>query len=303
MTERAAAWQELEPATGPPQRLAEGLRALWQNKLAFFGGLVTVAFVLVGIAGLVIVSNRGFQDLYLAQDLSRPLKPPLSTGLLGTDPLGRDLAWRVVAGVGVSLAVAAIVTAISLLAGAVMGVLAGYFGGKLDLVISGVVDVTWGFPIMLLGVVLAGVLEPGLTVVVLAVALINWAGFARIVRGEVLSLRERDFVKAARALGVPDWQIMTRHLLPNIVAPALVMGSYYVAITIIAEAGLSFIGLGAQPPTPSLGQSIAEGRNYLSIDHWVVTVPGGALALIVLGLNALGDGLRDVFDPRLRERR
>lgn len=274
---------------------------LARNRSAVMGGVTTAVFVLFGVVGLVMLAVPRFQNLYLNQDLSKALLPP-PADLLGTDALGRNLVARVVVGMGVSLGVGLIVTVTSLLAGGALGILAGYYRGRLDTLVSGVVDVTWGFPIILLAVVLAGVLAPGLPTVILAITLINWAGFARIVRGEALSLRERDFVKAARALGVPDWKIMLRHLAPNVVGPTLVMGSYYVAITIIAEAGLSFIGVGAQPPTPSLGQIISDGRNYWSIDAWVVVMPGFVLAMVVWGLNTLGDGLRDVLDPRIRVR-
>ncbi len=161
---------------------------------------------------------------------------------------------------------------------------------------------TWGFPVILLAVVLAGVLAPGIKTVVLAIALIIWAGFARILRGEALSLRERDFVKAARALGVPPLRIIWRHLVPNVVAPTMVLTSYYLAISVIAEAGLSFIGVGIQLPTPSLGAMIADGQNYWSVSAWIVVLPAAVLATLVIGLNALGDGLRDVLDPRMRGR-
>jgi peptide/nickel transport system permease protein len=275
---------------------------LTRSRATLFGGILTLVFVLTGIAGLVTIAVPGLNDLYLDQELSEALQAPLENGLFGTDPLGRDLLARVVAGTGVSLAIAAIVTALSLLVGGVVGILAGYYGGRIDLVLSSVIDITWGFPIILIIIILAGVLSPGLVTVVLGIALINWAGFARIIRGETLKLRELDFIRAARAIGVPGWKIMLRHIAPNVVAPTLVLGSYYVAITIIAEAGTSFIGVGAQPPTPSLGQIIAEGQNYWSQQVWVVAIPGAALALIVLGLNSLGDGLRDLVDPRLRTR-
>lgn len=283
-------------------RLNAALAHLLRDCAALFGGILTTAFLLTGIAGILMLAVPSLQDLYLHQELGNALQPPGKGGLFGTDPLGRDLLARVVAGTGVSLAIASIVTAISLTLGGLVGMLAGYYGGKLDLALSGVIDITWGFPIILVIIILAGVLSPGLATVVLGIALINWAGFARIVRGETLVLRERDFVRAARAIGVPTWRIMLRHLVPNLVGPTLVLGSYYVAITIIAEAGTSFIGVGAQPPTPSLGQIIAEGQNYWARDVWVVAIPGAVLALIVIGLNALGDGLRDLTDPRLRTR-
>jgi peptide/nickel transport system permease protein len=289
--------------TPPSQGRLRWLRFVFRhNKAALFGGVLTALFLLTGIAGLVMIAIPGLHHLYLDQDLPNALQAPPAAGGFGTDPLGRSLVARVVAGTGVSLGIAAAVTAISLVVGGTIGILSGYHRGKVDLLFSGVIDIAWGFPIVLLIVILAGVLSPGLWVVVLGISLINWAGFARIVRGEVLKLRERDFIRAARAVGVPTWKIMVRHLVPNLIGPTLVLGSYYIAITIIAEAGTAFIGVGAQPPTPSLGQIIAEGQNYWARDVWVVALPGAVLALIVLGLNTLGDGLRDLVDPRLRTR-
>ena len=292
----------LEVGPTRPGRLGQARELLTRSRATLVGGTLTAAFLLTCLTGLLMIAVPGLKHLYLDQDLRSALQPPLENGLFGTDPLGRDLLARVVAGTGVSLAIAAIVTALSLLVGGVVGILAGYYGGKLDLFLSGVIDITWGFPIILIIIILAGVLSPGLSTVVIGIALINWAGFARIIRGETLKLRELDFIRAARAIGVPGWRIMLRHIAPNVVAPTLVLGSYYVAITIIAEAGTSFIGVGAQPPTPSLGQIIAEGQNYWAADVWVVAIPGAVLALIVLGLNSLGDGLRDLVDPRLRTR-
>jgi peptide/nickel transport system permease protein len=275
---------------------------LVRNRAALVGTLLTSIFLLTGACGLVMIATPGLHHLYLNQDLTRTLEPPLHDGLLGTDPLGRSMLARLVAGIGISLGVAGIVTAFSLVVGGTVGVVAGFYRGPLDTFLSGVVDITWGFPIVLIAVVLTGVLSPGLTTVVLAISLINWAGFARIIRGEVLALREQGFIQAARAVGVRDWKIILRHIVPNVIGPTLVMGSYYVGITIVAEAGLSFIGVGAQPPTPSLGQIVADGENYWSTDSWVLVIPAAALVLIVLGLNALGDGLRDLVDPRLRVR-
>jgi peptide/nickel transport system permease protein len=278
------------------------LRLLAANRSALVGSVLTAGFLGVGLSGLVMIAVPSLRHLYLDQNLSAALKPPGQSGLLGTDALGRSLLARLVAGTGVSLAVALIVTSISIAVGGLVGIVAGYYGGRVDLLLSGVVDITWGFPVILLAVVLTGVLSPGLPTVVLSISLINWAGFARIIRGEVLVLREQDFIRAALAVGASGRRIILRHLAPNVIAPTLVMGSYYIGITIIAEAGLSFIGVGAQPPTPSLGQIISDGQNYWSIDSWIVLLPGLLLVLIVLGLNTLGDGLRDLVDPRLRVR-
>jgi ABC-type dipeptide/oligopeptide/nickel transport system permease subunit len=205
-------------------------------------------------------------------------------------------------GIRISLAVGVGVTAISVIVGGLAGAVAGYYRGPIDTIISGIVELTWGFPLILLAVILAGSLGPGLRATVLAIGLVNWAGFARIVRGEVLGLREAEFVQAARAIGLRDRDLLWRHIVPNVIPPTLVMTSYYVALAIVIEAGLSFIGMGAQPPLPSLGVMIAEGRNYMFQNPWVTTVPGLAILLIVLALNFFGDGLRDALDPRLRGR-
>lgn len=285
----------------PSRTLGDRLAPLLANKLAVVGGVITLFFVIVACIGLATMLVPGWDDLYINQRLRATLVRPLNDGfLLGTDNLGRSVAWRIAAGTAVSLFAGVAVTVLSMTFGMLLGAIAGYAGGIIDRLISGLIDLVWGFPVVLVAVILVGMLEPGLKAVILAVSVVNWAGFARIVRAQVLSLKERAFVEASRALGVPGWKIVVRHLVPNMLGTALVMGSYYIAVTVIAEAGLSFIGLGAQPPTPSLGQMISDGRNYLYVNPWAAILPGAAIALIVLGLNTLGDGLRDIFDPRLR---
>lgn len=265
------------------------------------GAIVTLFVLIVGIVGAVILAVPSLHHLYLDQNLSDALFAPGVGGhVAGTDEYGRDLLWRTIAGTGISLLVAVITTAFTLVLGLTLGSIAGYFGGKSDTVIGAAVDLTWGFPLLLVAVVFAGMLGPGLRPVILAIGVVIWAGFARVVRAQVRSMREREFVEAARALGTPAHRIIIKHMLPNILGTVLVMASYYVAVSVIAEAAFSFIGLGAQPPTPSLGQMIADGTNYFNTSFWPALVPGVMIALIVLGLNLLGDGLRDVFDPRLR---
>ncbi len=279
-----------------PSRWRDAFYDLSRNKLALAGAVIVVFFTLAAVVGPALAPYD-----YAKQVLSDNLLPPLSKGhLLGTDALGRDLLSRLLVGIRISMLVGLGTTAIAITIGTVVGMLAGYYRGWVDRVLNGLVELIWGFPLILIAVLLIGAIGPGLTGVVIAVGFVNWAGFARIVRGDVFALREKEFVAAARALGKNDIEIMVRHLLPNIVGSALVMGSYYIAIAIIAEAGLSFIGMGAQPPLPSLGQMINEGSGYILLNHWLSTIPGVVIVLLVLGLNVLGDGLRDVLDPRLK---
>jgi ABC-type dipeptide/oligopeptide/nickel transport system permease subunit len=292
---------EAAVTAAPARTWGERLAPFWANKLAVIGAILTAFFLIVALIGAAIMYVPGWDDLYIDQRLRETLLKPLSDGFpLGTDQFGRDMMWRIAAGTAVSLFTGLAVTLISMFFGMILGAVAGYAGGILDRIISAVIDLVWGFPVILVAVIFVGALKPGLTAVILAISVVNWAGFARIVRAQVISLKERAFVEAARALGVPSWKIILRHLIPNMLGTSLVMASYYIAVTVIAEAGLAFIGLGAQPPTPSLGQMISEGRNFLYVNPWVAILPGLTIALIVLGLNTLGDGLRDIFDPHLR---
>ncbi len=283
------------------------LSRMRRNKLLLIGSALGILVVFAGVLGPVIYgvdhTLQSFRDTHLPPGAPGHLLGTdhlLGAHLLGTDHLGRDIAARLFIGIRVSLAVAAGVTVFALVLGLLLGMFGGYLGGWRDRAIRGVVDFVWGFPLILVAVLLAGGLGGGLFPVILAVGLVNTAAIARVVRGEVLALSEREFIEAAKAGGLSTPRIMFRHLFPNILAPALVLASYYVAVAIIAEAALSFIGLGAQPPTPSLGVMVSDGRNFLRQNHWESTIPGLTVVLLVLSVSLIGDGLRDVFDPRLR---
>lgn len=294
--------QDAEVPTDAPGAEQWLRRAIRTAPLSLKIALVMVG--LAGIAGVLFLTIPGLQSFASRQSLIDAFAPPFtSAGLLGTDQLGRAMEWRLLAGFGISLSVALSVTAISLVLGLVMGVLAGLFGKTADRIVSIAVDVAWAYPAVLLAVVMAGILGPGLPSVVLALGLSIWAAFARIVRAQVLSLREQDYVLAARALGYGRLYIAVHHLVPILVPIGLVMASFYVALAVIAEAGLSFIGLGAQAPTPSLGGALAEGYTFISSSPWPIVASALTIIFLVTTFNRLGDHLRDALDPHQRGRR
>jgi peptide/nickel transport system permease protein len=270
-------------------------RRMLRSKQLVVGGIIGIVILLLGIIGPAVFGD------YTQQDLLRGHKPVGTPGaFFGTDALGRSLAARATVGIRISLFVAILVTALAVILGTVIGLVAGYMKGAVDTVISLVVDFIWGFPLILVAVLAAASIGSGLLPVILAVGLVNTVAIARVVRGEVLGICEKDFVVAAQAGGYSSLRIMFRHIAPNVIPVALVLSSYYVAVAIIAEAALSFVGLGAQPPLPSLGQMVSEGRNYMRQNHWESTIPGVIIFLMVLSVSLIGDGLRDLLDPRLR---
>jgi len=232
------------------------------------------------------------------QNLENDLAASSRNHLLGTDKLGRDLLSRILYGSRVSLMVGTTTVTISVLIGLLVGALSGYFRGWVDQLLMRLVDVLMAFPGILLAIAFTAVLGPGLDHVVLALSLIGWTGYARLVRGEILALREKEFVHAALALGAPPARVIGLHMLPNLLPSLLIQATFGMAAAIIAEGGLSFLGLGAQPPTPSWGSMLNEGRQFILVAPHLTAFPGLAIMATVLGLNLVGDGLRDKLEKR-----
>lgn len=271
-----------------------------KNRLAM-GGLIVIIIMFI-IAG----STRfGLGFLLTPYDpgqtnISMKLAPPSLQHYLGTDHLGRDLFTRMLYGSQISLSVGFVAVAISIFIGILIGSISGYYGGWVDSLLMRFVDIMLCFPSFFLILTIVALLGPSLFKVMLVIGITSWMGTARFVRAEFLSLRERDYVQAARALGVKDSRIIFRHILPNALAPVFVTATLDVASAILVEAGLSFLGFGAQPPTPSWGNILTEGRTYIFDAWWLTVFPGLAILITVLSFNLVGEGLRDALDPRLR---
>ncbi|MEE9541068.1 MAG: ABC transporter permease [Candidatus Thorarchaeota archaeon] len=261
------------------------------------GGVISSLFIMALVAALVAPHD------YAEQSYDHILIPPGSPGFpLGTDEFGRCILSRILFGARISIQVGLVASGISLLIGVPIGAIAGYYGGRTDMLLSALIDATWGFPLVLLALMLIAILGPGLKSVTISLGMILWSLYARVTRGQVLSLREKEFVEAARAIGVSNFAIISRHILPNCLAPILVVVSLTFGQAILVEGAMSFLGIGAQPPAPSWGSIISGGRQYLRVAPWITTSAGVAIMIVVLGFNLLGDGLRDMLDPRLRER-
>ena len=258
------------------------------------GGLIVLLAIGAAVLGPILTPYDP-----AAQDLARRLEGPSLAHPFGLDELGRDILARVFAGARISLLVGLAVVGVSSIVGMFLGSIAGYFGGRVDDVVSRVVDVLMAFPGILLAIALVAVLGPSLVNVVLALSVIGWVGYARLVRGQALRAREFEFVQAARALGAGSPRIVLRHVLPTAIPAVVVQATLGMAGAIIAEAALSFLGLGVQPPTPSWGTMLDAGRSHLFDAPHLTVFPGLAIALLVLGFNFLGDGLRDRVDPKL----
>jgi peptide/nickel transport system permease protein len=265
---------------------------------AFSGGSIVLIFILLGIFGPLLAPHDPNK-----QELTAMMKPPQGIGgahVLGTDNLGRDILSRIVYGARVSLLVAFAVVFVSGFIGVSLGAISGYIGGKADFLIQKLVEVVWAFPPLLLGITIMAFLGQGLTNLIIALVAQRWIPYCRVVRGQALSLRERDFVMAARCLGATKSQIIGRHILPNLIQTSLVIGTFAMASSIIAEASLSFLGVGVPPEIPTWGTMLADARIYISTSWWLPLFPGLCIFITVLGINLLGDALRDILDPRLK---
>jgi peptide/nickel transport system permease protein len=275
---------------------------LRRSPLTTIGAAIVGLVVLAAVAAPLLATTDPIE-----QDLSVALKPPfwLEGGSfahpLGTDHLGRDVYSRLVYGAQISLTISVLAALLGAAVGVAAGLAAGYLGGRVDMVIMRIVDLNLAFPLILLALAVVALLGANLRNLVIVMAITTWMIYARVVRGVSLTLREQEFIQAVRALGAGDTRIIVRHILPNVAAPILVIWTLEVARVILMESALSFLGLGVPPPTPTWGRMLAEGRDYLTMAGWIAVFPGLAIMVTVLGINFLGDGLRDLLDPRLRQ--
>ena len=271
-------------------------RPAWRRSPLTVAGLVLIAILaLIALTAPLIAPADP-----LKQVLSTRLKPPSAANWLGTDQLGRDVLSRMIYGSRISLLIGIVVVGLAASVGTLVGLAAGYFGGWVDEALMRLTDVFFAFPALILAMAISGALGPSLTNAMIAIAIVSWPVYARLVRAQVLSLREREYVEAARSLGAPAERIVWGHILPNTLAPLLVQASFDMGGAILSAAGLSFIGFGTQPPTAEWGVMISEGRNYIATHSWLSLVPGLAILLTGAAFNLIGDGLRDALDPRLR---
>lgn len=318
MTASSSAPADIDPAVPPPPPGREGtsaplegqveFRSHWnyawhrflKDRFALYGGILATILVLIAVgAPLFAPADPMFQfSGGLSGDFSQPLPPGSESFLLGTDSLGRDFLSRLIWGGRISLTVAVAATAVSMTVAVILGGIAGFVGGWADTAIMRTVDLALGFPALLLQIALATVLPPSLLTVIIVITVFGWVYPTRIFRGQILSLRERPFVEAAQALGASKIRIFVKHLLPHLLPTIIVFATLRVPTAILTEAGLSFLGLGVRPPTPSWGNLILEGTRFYRSAPWLVLLPGFLIMLTILSFNLLGDGLRDALDPR-----
>ncbi len=270
------------------------MRRVLREPTTMFGLIMVAIFIVLALFAPLLSPVDPIK-----QNIPASLTPPSADFWLGTDKLGRDILSRILYGTRISLTVGLAVVFGAGSFGVVVGLVAGYLGGWVDEVIMRITDIFFAFPSLILAMSIAGALGPSLVNALIAVGVVSWPIYARLIRGQVIILREQEFVVAAQAIGAPAPRIILRHLLPNTLAPLLVQASFDMGGVILSVAGLSFIGFGAQPPTPEWGVMISEGRNYITTQWWLTAMPAAAILLLVAAFNLVGDGLRDLLDPRL----
>lgn len=267
-----------------------------RNRLSVIGAVTVFLLITISLLAPFIAPYDP-----TAIDVRHTLSPPSKTHLLGTDELGRDLLSRIIWGSRVSLKVGFVAVGIAIVIGIVIGAIAGFYGGKVDAILMRFVDIMLAFPTFFLILAVIAILEPNIFTIMAVIGITSWMDVARLVRAEFLSLKERDFVGAARAVGVSDTRLIFRHILPNALSPVFVAATFGVAGAILIESGLSFLGLGVQPPDPSWGNILTAGKDNIEIAWWLSVYPGLAILITVLSYNLVGEGLRDALDPRLWE--
>jgi peptide/nickel transport system permease protein len=296
---RVPSYADVESREGvlaPPGRLRSVPRVIRRNPLLAVGAALCIGIFLVAVLAPLIATYP--EDARSAVHPLQTLEPPSAQHYFGTDQVGRDVFSRVVYGARISPVIAVLVLAISVLIGVPLGIAAGYFGGAIDEVIMRVTDVFLAFPALLLALAFAAVMEPSIKNTVIAISVTWWPWYTRIVRGQAASVTGRPFVESAKATGIPHRRILLRHVLPNSITPIIVQVSLDVGGVILTASALSFLGLGAQDPTPDWGLMVSQGQAFFTTQWWLVTFPGAAIFLTAVAFNLLGDGLRDVLDPR-----
>lgn len=275
--------------------LKDALKQLRKSTFAKAGLTIIVMFIVVGIVA-PLLTPYGFDE----QNLAKRLQPPSAEHWFGTDDLGRDLLTRIAYGARISLQVGFFAITGALIFGTCLGLVSGYFGGWVDIIISRVFDVLLAFPSILLAIAIVAILGASLQNALIAIAIINIPIFGRLVRSKVISLREEEYIMAAKAQGMKDGRIIFHHILPNSVAPIIVQATLGFGTAVLEAAALGFLGLGAQPPLPEWGKMLADSRDFIQLAPWTMIVPGGSIMLVVLGFNLIGDGLRDALDPKMK---
>ena len=284
--------EEFDKSAGPWIEAWNGFK---KSKVAVVGAFIVIFFILLAIFG-PIIAPEGINE----QELSDRLHPPSSEYWFGTDDLGRDIFSRVIHGARISLWVGFFSVIGSVVVGSLLGIIAGYYGRWVDMIISRVFDIMLAFPSILLAIAVVSVLGPSLQNALIAIAIINVPNFGRLIRSKVLSIKEDEYITAAKGIGMKDARILFSHILPNSMAPVIVQGTLAIATAILEAAALGFLGLGAQAPEPEWGKMLADSKDYLQSAPWTMIFPGLAIMLTVLGFNLMGDGLRDAMDPRMK---